>query len=99
MAAINGQLVDGRTLAVDWAVEKEVWEKQKTADDEVEEGDDAENATEDDEDTSPDGRHVRGSGAGPTSFDTDDDVANFMKSHFDELEEENEDEAEEDEMM
>ena len=26
--AINGKEVDGRTLAVDWAVDKETWEKQ-----------------------------------------------------------------------
>lgn len=29
IAGINGKEVDGRTLAVDWAVEKEVWEKQQ----------------------------------------------------------------------
>jgi nucleolar protein 4 len=91
LAAINGQLIDGRTLAVDWAVEKEVWEKQKTVDDEAEKGDDAQNASEDGEDASPGGQHP---GASPTTFDTDDDVANFMKSHFDGLEEEDEDEDE-----
>lgn len=96
LTAINGQSVDGRTLAVDWAVEKEVWEKQKTTDDEIEEGDDAEHVSEDGEDASPDGQHIGGSGTGPTSFDTGDDVVNFMKDHFDELEEEDEDEAEED---
>jgi nucleolar protein 4 len=93
LAAINGQVVDGRTLAVDWAVEKEVWEKQKTADDEVEERDHAENAIEEDENISSDGQNIAGSG-GPISFDTEDDVANFMKSHFNELEEEDEDEEE-----
>ncbi len=94
LAAINGQLIDGRTLAVDWAVEKEVWEKQKTADDGFEEGKSSENVSEDGEDASPDSKRERGSGAGPASFDTEDDVANFMKSHFDELEEEDEDEDE-----
>ncbi|KAL4879788.1 hypothetical protein BJY04DRAFT_192955 [Aspergillus karnatakaensis] len=29
LAAVNGKEVDGRTLAVDWAVEKEVWETQQ----------------------------------------------------------------------
>jgi nucleolar protein 4 len=98
LAAVNGQSIDGRTLAVDWAVEKEVWEKQKTADGGVEGGDNAENSSEDDEDARSDDQHIDGSGAAPTSFDTDDDVANFMKSHFDELEEEDEgeDEVEED---
>jgi nucleolar protein 4 len=88
---VNGQSVDGRTLAVDWAVEKEVWEKQKTADDE----NNSEHAGENGEDASSDGQYLDGSGAGPMSFDTDDDVANFMKSHFDELEEEDDDEEQE----
>jgi nucleolar protein 4 len=96
LTTINGQMVDGRALAVDWAVEKEVWEKQKTADDEDEGGDDSENAGENGEDASPDGQHLKGSGAGITSFDTDDDVANFMKSHFNQLEEEDDADAEED---
>ncbi|KAL4790642.1 hypothetical protein BDV19DRAFT_382194 [Aspergillus venezuelensis] len=29
LEAVNGKEVDGRTLAVDWAVEKEVWENQQ----------------------------------------------------------------------
>ncbi|KAI1928134.1 RNA recognition motif-containing protein [Ophidiomyces ophidiicola] len=29
MEAVNGKDIDGRTLAVDWAVDKEVWEKQR----------------------------------------------------------------------
>ncbi|PGH27094.1 hypothetical protein AJ80_01281 [Polytolypa hystricis UAMH7299] len=28
--AVNGKEIDGRTLAVDWAVDKNVWEQQKT---------------------------------------------------------------------
>ncbi|KAJ5373514.1 RNA recognition motif domain eukaryote [Penicillium concentricum] len=34
---INGKEIDGRQLAVDWAVEKEVWETTKKEDEEVEE--------------------------------------------------------------
>lgn len=94
LAAINGQVVDGRTLAVDWAVEKEVWEKQKTVDDEVEERDNAENLIEEDKNIILDGQNISGSGGGPTSFDTEDDVASFMKRHFNELEEEDEEEEE-----
>ncbi|XXH04430.1 chromosome condensation complex Condensin, subunit G [Hypoxylon texense] len=29
MEAVNGKTVDGRTLAVDWAVDKQTWEQQK----------------------------------------------------------------------
>ncbi|KAK6597113.1 RNA-binding protein C4F6.14 [Botrytis cinerea] len=32
LAAINGREIDGRQLAVDWAVEKDVWEKKKNED-------------------------------------------------------------------
>lgn len=31
MAGVNGKEVDGRTLAVDWAVDRETWEQQKNA--------------------------------------------------------------------
>jgi nucleolar protein 4 len=84
LAAVNGNLIDGRTLAVDWAVEKDVWEgqKQKTKtgpsadEDEVMEDADEENKDDDDPD------------------DVDADVANFMKNFGQELESEDEDDAE-----
>ncbi|BCS28931.1 mRNA-binding ribosome biosynthesis protein NOP4 [Aspergillus puulaauensis] len=36
LEAVNGKEVDGRTLAVDWAVEKEVWETQQKEDEQQE---------------------------------------------------------------
>lgn len=36
LEAINGMEIEGRTLAVDWAVEKEVWETLNNSDEEVE---------------------------------------------------------------
>lgn len=90
--AVNGLLVDGRTLAVDWAVEKEVWENQKAAGDEAEGDQNMENIGEDEEALVADGQHKEGSDVGRNSFDPDDDVANFMKSHFKDLEEELEEE-------
>ena len=43
LAAVNGNMVDGRELAVDWAVDKEVWEsQQKTAAASHEDGSDEE---------------------------------------------------------
>lgn len=42
LAGINGKVVDGRTLAVDWAVDKDTWEEQKNA------AAEEEKATEDD---------------------------------------------------
>ena len=77
LAAINGTMVDGRTLAVDWAVEKEVWEGKKiTGGDEVSE-------RESDGGVKLEKRKEKE--ATPTE---EDDVANFMKNFGDELESE-----------
>jgi nucleolar protein 4 len=64
LQAVNGKEVDGRTLAVDWAVEKEVWEnlkksekqeetKEEAGSSDVEMADDAE-ATSENEDVESD---------------------------------------------
>ena len=51
LQAVNGKEVDGRTLAVDWAVEKEVWEEtQKDDEDAAEKDGDVEMADGDKED-------------------------------------------------
>jgi nucleolar protein 4 len=87
MATINGTLVDGRTVAVDWAVEKEVWESQKQAA-EAEEGDSS------DEDGGA--KLPKKKPAEPEN--EEDDVANFMKNFGDQLESEDEDDEDEDKM-
>jgi nucleolar protein 4 len=75
LAAVNGTMVGGRTVAVDWAVEKEIWEdKGKAEADKTSiEGpeDDAELGVEE-----------------SNSENEDDDVANFMKNFGEELESE-----------
>jgi len=81
LAAINGTTVDGRQLAVDWAVEKEVWEgqsKSAAAEDVV-------------------GSEVEDGGAKLPEEEEpneEDDVANFMKNFGDQLESEDEDDEE-----
>jgi nucleolar protein 4 len=85
LATVNGTLVDGRTVAVDWAVEKDVWEGQKKA---VEgEGE------SDDEEVESGGAKVAKEKAS-NSEEEDDDVANFMKNFGDQLESEDEDDEE-----
>ena len=89
MEMVNGKLVDGRTLAVDWAVDKKQWEEQQTkgggqaanADDaSSQEGDEGEEKDGDkDEDDEDDDE------------DMDDDLKNFMKNHMQNLEEEDSD--------
>ncbi|KAI9741561.1 MAG: RNA recognition motif-containing protein [Claussenomyces sp. TS43310] len=89
LTEVNGNLVDGRTLAVDWAVEKDVWEGQKTSgrkEDAEEDGTDE--ATEDEE--TPGGAPLI-EDVQKDSEDVDDDVANFMKNFGQELESEDED--------
>ena len=95
LAAINGNTVDGRELAVDWAVEKEVWEGQKSS---------GEAEVKDEGEDQSDGGAPTQKKAGPDSENEEDDVANFMKNFGEQLESEDEsdehdpDESEDDEM-
>jgi len=80
LEAINGITVDGRMLAVDWAVEKEAWEKQKKTED------------SDVEDDNEEDGGAKVSDEEPKSENEEDDVANFFKNFGDNLESEDEDE-------
>ncbi|TAQ91343.1 hypothetical protein B7494_g360 [Chlorociboria aeruginascens] len=80
LAAVNGNLVDGRTLAVDWAVEKDIWEEQKKT---TEFEADVESAEEESEAKNEE-----------ESENEDDDVAAFMKNFGDQLEDEEDSDAE-----
>ncbi|KAH6624531.1 hypothetical protein B0J18DRAFT_181410 [Chaetomium sp. MPI-SDFR-AT-0129] len=89
MEAINGMEVDGRTVAVDWAVDKQTWEQQKGDEEEGEQKKSAKvkkekkgkkaEAEEDEEDD-------------PNMTQEDRDLVNFFKNYGDNLEEEEEDE-------
>jgi nucleolar protein 4 len=83
LVAVNGTLVDGRTVAVDWAVDKDTWESQKKSAGENEEVDEdgRVKSTEEAEKAEPENE--------------DDDVANFFKNFGDQLESEDEDENDE----
>jgi len=87
MAAVNGTLVDGRTVAVDWAVDKDTWESQKKS------------SATDDKDTEDGGVKLEKETEKAGSDNEEDDVANFFKNFGDQLESEDEDEdkAKEDE--
>jgi nucleolar protein 4 len=89
LAEINGMEIDGRTLAVDWAVDKDAWEEQKKVGDHVDDSEDGEVAHKDVEVSD------KNEGDTQAAFDTNDDVANFMKNHFEELEDESEDDEDE----
>ncbi|KZZ87602.1 RNA recognition domain-containing protein-containing protein [Ascosphaera apis ARSEF 7405] len=96
LEGVNGKEVDGRTLAVDWAVEKKVWEEQQgeaeaeeKKDVEMKDGDDAE-LSEDSEDGGvhiDNGEDDATSSEGESSGDEDEEL--------DEEEEEDDEDADE----
>jgi len=83
MAAVNGTLVGGRTVAVDWAVEKEVWENKSKIEGDEKSVDESEGDARLEEDE-------------PKSENEEDDVANFMKNFGEELESEPETDEDDD---
>lgn len=84
LAAVNGREIDGRQLAVDWAVEKDVWEKKKNEGADKSDAEAPKDEPEEPKDKADDN-------------DVDDDVANFMKNFGDQLESEDESDPEADE--
>ncbi|KAL6800498.1 hypothetical protein J3E68DRAFT_398394 [Trichoderma sp. SZMC 28012] len=94
LEAVNGKVIDGRTLAVDWAVDKQTWDKQQTA-----EGDGKEAKEAEDEDDKPTAKD-KGVGADGEVKNRDDqlqsDLANFMKNYMGNMEDEDEEDEEQD---
>ena len=102
LEAINGKEIDGRTLAVDWAVDKQTWEQNKPKDDENEEEDS--DATSDDESSDEDVAEEQGKQEGGAKTQLQLDMENFLKNHMQNLDEaeldsdeENQSEAEDEE--
>ncbi|ODA82691.1 hypothetical protein RJ55_01199 [Drechmeria coniospora] len=87
LEAINGKQIDGRTLAVDWAVDRETWHQQQ-----AKEGDEAQS---DEAPTKPaDGTDGSDEDASKTSVEEglNADLENFMKNHMQHMEDEDDDE-------
>ncbi|KAK5654155.1 hypothetical protein OQA88_7586 [Cercophora sp. LCS_1] len=96
MEAINGKEIDGRTVAVDWAVDKQTWEKKNNEGGEDDEAKaekkskkKAKAAKDEDEDEDDDDME------GMTQEDKD--LAMFFKKHADDLESEDGSDDEKDE--
>ncbi|RSL97448.1 hypothetical protein CEP52_010884 [Fusarium oligoseptatum] len=96
LEAINGKEIDGRTLAVDWAVDKETWAQQQPAEEESDDKEEEEKDEEDDEDEAESADEDEDGGA--TTENRDDqlnaDLENFFKNHMENLEEEDSDKDE-----
>lgn len=98
LEGVNGKEIDGRTIAVDWAVDKEVWENvQKSAEENADakpdvDGEEVESAQREDEDQWEDaGSGSEAESDAEGSSDEDEDV------DMDDAEDEDEEEKEEEE--
>lgn len=89
MEAVNGKTIDGRTLAVDWAVDKQTWEQQKhhQAENPPTEAADSGEAPEH-KDDEPSKKREDDSDKEDEDEEEDEDLRNFMKNHMENLEEE-----------
>ncbi|KAJ5095217.1 ribosome biogenesis (Nop4) [Penicillium argentinense] len=83
LEAVNGKEIDGRTLAVDWAVDRETWENVKKEDEEEEENKEDEDVDMEDKPSAEDDEDE-------TSSDEDDD------EEEDDAEDEDEDDIDDD---
>ncbi|KAJ4260697.1 RNA recognition motif-containing protein [Fusarium torreyae] len=93
LEAINGKEIDGRTLAVDWAVDKDTWEKQQPAEEKEEEKQGGDEEDEDDQTSSDGSEDEDEEGGAEVNRDDqlDADLKNFFKNHMENLEDEDED--------
>ncbi|KAJ5483582.1 hypothetical protein N7530_002828 [Penicillium desertorum] len=87
---INGKEIDGRQLAVDWAVEKDVWETTKKEDNEEEEEQKDEKESDD-----VDMEDAEGALEEPSEDETSSDEDDDEDEDLDELDDLDDDEAEE----
>ncbi|KAI0103775.1 hypothetical protein GGR51DRAFT_523322 [Nemania sp. FL0031] len=94
---VNGKVVDGRTVSVDWAVSKDEWQKHETKDakkakelvEEQDDDDGDDNASGDgDEKASNDNTKEDKEDEDEDEEEEDEDLRNFMKNHMQNLEDE-----------
>ncbi|KAI9924010.1 hypothetical protein ASPWEDRAFT_34744 [Aspergillus wentii DTO 134E9] len=98
LEGVNGKEVDGRTLAVDWAVEKEVWENQQKEEPQ-EEGKDGEEKSDDIEmaegsEEAPEGASDDDEEASDDDEDDNDEDEDMEDLDDDDLEDEEEEDKE-----
>lgn len=96
LEAINGKEIDGRTLAVDWAVDKNTWEtQQQKEEDEAEDVEGNDSAEEDDDEDEDEAEADDGEAKGKEGLDAD--LENFMKNHMQNMEDEDDEDDDEEE--
>ncbi|KAJ5719503.1 hypothetical protein N7493_007081 [Penicillium malachiteum] len=101
LESVNGKEIDGRTLAVDWAVEKEVWEttkheEGKNEEKEEKESEDVEMKDEDKEEASAEASEDETSSDGEDDEEEEEDLEELEDMEKGAGEEEDEEEKEDD---
>ncbi|KAH8170745.1 RNA recognition motif domain-containing protein [Sarocladium implicatum] len=98
LESVNGKEIDGRTLAVDWAVDKQTWDKQQH-DEPAEDSDATSSEGESDEEEEDDNEDVEVNKEDKPrkDDDLDADLENFMKNHMQNMEDEEDEDEDEDE--
>ncbi|KXH62192.1 RNA recognition domain-containing protein [Colletotrichum salicis] len=90
---MNGKTIDGRTIAVDWAVGKDEWEKANGA---REEERDPKKKKQKEEEEDDEEEPAEDENAGKELTGADADLENFMKNHIMNLEDEEDEDEDED---
>ncbi|KAL8370466.1 hypothetical protein RB595_000709 [Gaeumannomyces hyphopodioides] len=90
---LNGKIVDGRPIAVDWAVEKSVWEQQ-APETETPKKKSATKETFKEKKSDDEPKPKSSLKKGADDFDEDEDIRNFLEKNMETLESEDEDEDE-----
>lgn len=91
MEALNGKEIDGRTIAVDWAVDKETWTQINEASEEKE-GEDKNEKSAKTKKAKKSEKKDEEEADDPNMTQADRDLANFFKNYGENLEDEDEDE-------
>lgn len=97
LEAINGKEIDGRTLAVDWAVDKSTWETQQQKEEQDNQDEDDETSDEDDDDEEDEDEDGADDGGAKAKEGLDADLENFMKNHMQNMEDEDDEDDDEEE--
>ncbi|KJR88653.1 nucleolar protein 4 [Sporothrix schenckii 1099-18] len=93
IVGVNGKVVDGRTLAVDFAVDKQKWEElqQKDSGDNIDDAEETKDAKSPKTKTSKAGKEASGPPKTAEQLQAEEDMRNFMKDNMENLEEEEDD--------
>ena len=99
LEGVNGKEIDGRTVAVDWAVDKATWDKQQEEEgqDRAEEDDSETSEEEDSDEEEEEDEENQDHDAAEGGDQLNADLENFMQNHMQNMVDEDEEEEEENE--